>query len=85
MLGLFMVKIHIAQTSRKMKKPNPVEHYVFVVRAWRTDPESPWEFVLHYSGTDQVEYAQNQSELLSALNRRLQEEAPPSAVQRLAA
>lgn len=68
-----------------MKKSDPVEHHVFVVRAWRTDPGSPWEFVLHYSGTDQVEYAQSQSELLTALNRRLQEEDLQPLDQKLAA
>ena len=67
-----------------MKKPDPVEHYVFVVRAWRADPTSPWEFVLHYSGTNQVEYAQSQSELLTALNRRLQEESAHPTGQKLA-
>lgn len=55
-----------------MKRPAPIEHYVFVVRAWRSSPGAPWEFVVHYSGTDQIEYAQSQSELLSALNRHLQ-------------
>jgi hypothetical protein len=45
---------------------------------------SPWEFVLHYSGANQVEYAQSQSELLSALNRRLQEESAHPTDQKLA-
>lgn len=62
-----------------MKRPDPVEHYVFVVRAWRVGPNAPWEFVVHYSGSDQIEYAQSQSELLSALNRHLQEDGAPSA------
>ena len=68
-----------------MKKPDPAEHYVFIVRAWRADPTSPWEFVLHYSGTTQVEYAQSQVELLNALNRRLQEEISQPTEQKLAA
>ncbi|HHW86340.1 MAG TPA: hypothetical protein GX400_09045 [Chloroflexi bacterium] len=68
-----------------MKRPDPVEHYVFVVRAWRVSPTAPWEFVVHYSGTDQVEYAQSQSELLSALNRCLQEDVHLSARQSLPA
>jgi hypothetical protein len=55
-----------------MKRPDPVEHHVFVVRAWRVSPDAPWEFVVYSSGTDQAEYAQSQSELLSALNRCLQ-------------
>lgn len=67
-----------------MKKTDPAEHYVFVVRAWRTTPDSPWEFVLHYSGANQVEYAQSQSELFSALNRRLQEDGSQPTDQRLA-
>lgn len=64
-----------------MKRPDPIEHYVFVVRAWRVSPSEPWEFVVHYSGTDQVEYAQSQQELLSALNRRLQEDNLSAAKQ----
>ena len=68
-----------------MKKPDPAEHCVFIVRAWRADPTSPWEFVLHYSGTNQIEYAQSQSELLNALNRRLQDEISQSTEQKFAA
>lgn len=66
-----------------MKRPDPFEHHVFVVRAWRVSPGAPWEFVVHYSGTDQVEYAQSHHELLSVLNRRLEEDNPPIARQEL--
>lgn len=49
----------------------PSEHCVFLIRAWKATPDSPWEFVLHRSGTNQTEYVRSQSELLTALNRQL--------------
>jgi hypothetical protein len=52
----------------------PSEHCVFLIRAWRATPDSPWEFVLHRSGTNQTEYACGQPELLTALSRQLCED-----------
>ncbi|GIK74300.1 MAG: hypothetical protein BroJett021_32880 [Chloroflexota bacterium] len=49
----------------------PSEHCVFLIRAWRATPDSPWEFVLHRSGTNQTEYVCGQPELFSALSRQL--------------
>jgi hypothetical protein len=56
-----------------MTKPNLSEHCVFVIRAWRAAPDSPWEFVLHRSGTTQVDYARSQADLLAVLTHQLQE------------
>jgi len=57
-----------------MSRATPSEHCVFLLRAWRATPDSPWEFVLHRSGTSQSDYVRNQSELLTALNRQLHDD-----------
>lgn len=57
----------------------PSEHCVFVIRAWRATPDSPWEFVLHRSGADQTEYARGQNELLAMLSQQFREDMPNSA------
>ena len=51
------------------------EHCVFMIRAWRATPDSPWEFVLHRSGTNQTEYACGQPELLTVLSRQFHEDS----------
>lgn len=52
----------------------PSKHCVFVIRAWRATPDSPWEFVVHRSGTTQVDHARSQSDLLAVLDQQLQDE-----------
>lgn len=68
-----------------MQRQNPSEHHVFIVRAWRAAPDSPWEFVFHHSGTNQVAYAQSQMELLMILNQQLQQEDDAQTPELLAA
>lgn len=68
-----------------MQRQNPSEHHVFIVRAWRAAPDSPWEFVFHRSGANQVVYAQSQMELLTILNRQLQGEDAAQTPELLAA
>lgn len=69
----------------RLQNPTPSEHHVFIVRAWRVSPDAPWEYVLHHSGTDQVEYAHSQQELLVVLNEQLQSKEPPAPQQQVAA
>ena len=58
-----------------MTRTVPSEHCVFLIRAWRATSDSPWEFVLHRSGTNRTEYVCGQPELFSALSRQLYEES----------
>ncbi|MCB9117185.1 MAG: hypothetical protein M9936_22565 [Caldilinea sp.] len=66
--------------------PAPVEHQVFMVRAWRTQPDGPWEYVLHRSGSDEVEHFISSADLFDAFERKLSDghkgpfrPAPPQA------
>ncbi|MCS6825643.1 MAG: hypothetical protein NZ553_03425 [Caldilinea sp.] len=49
----------------------PMAHCVFVIRAWRVNGEMPWEFIVHRSGSNEIEYAIDVSELATAIDRQL--------------
>lgn len=49
----------------------PIEHQVFMVRAWRASPNGPWEYVLHRSGSDEIEHFSSANELFAAFERKL--------------
>lgn len=66
--------------------PAPVEHQVFMVRAWRSLPDGPWEYVLHRSGSDEIEHFVSSADLFDAFEHKLSDghaggyrQTPPQA------
>jgi len=60
-------------------------HCVFVIRAWRVNAEAPWEFVVYRSGSDEIEYALDVSELTEAIHRQLAQRHSATANLQIAA
>ncbi len=46
-----------------------------MVRAWRASPNGPWEYVLHRSGSDEIEHFSSANELFAAFERKLEGES----------
>jgi len=67
--------------KRMTGQSGPIAHCVFVIRAWRVNAEAPWEFVVHRSGSEEIEYAPDVSELTAAIHRQLAKQ--PSATAKL--
>ncbi len=42
-----------------------------MVRAWRSLPDGPWEYVLHRSGSDEIEHFVASADLFDAFERKL--------------
>jgi hypothetical protein len=56
------------------RRIGPIEHQVFMVRVWRASPNGPWEYVLHRSGSDEIEHFNSAAELFAAFERKLEGE-----------
>lgn len=52
-----------------------------MVRAWRSSPNGPWEYVLHRSGSDQIEHFSSAAELFAAFEHRLEGESSDDHLQ----